>query len=152
MSCALASKSGSWLLSQYTLRCGLRSASSRMRQLLERLMGCSRCCGSAATKSSRLHRVAGQCYVAGFLVAMDSTATRSEGGNAPRASRAWGILQAIAPVRQITLTPAAHRMALTGPCGGHLQMRWVVWRRAPEDQSTAQGEGLGGGMRAHQRL
>jgi len=54
--------------------------------------GCSRCCGSAATRSSRLHRVAGQCNVAGFLVAIDSTPTRSEGGNALRATRAWCIL------------------------------------------------------------
>ena len=30
--------------------------SSRMRQRLERLMDCSRCCGSAKTRSSRLHR------------------------------------------------------------------------------------------------
>src|SRR6478735_1995235 len=120
MSWALAAKSGSWLLSQYTLRCGLRSASSRRRQMLERLRGCSRCCGSAATRSSRLHRVAGQCNVAGFLVAIDSTATRAEGGNAPRATRARCILQAAETVRQITLTPTAHRMALTGHLGGNL--------------------------------
>ena len=56
----------------------------------------------------------GTMIVAGFLVAMDRTSTRSEGGNAPRASRARGILQAVEPVRQITLTPSAHRMALTG--------------------------------------
>jgi hypothetical protein len=31
MAAALASKSGSWLFSQYTLRCGFRSASERMR-------------------------------------------------------------------------------------------------------------------------
>ena len=32
----------------------------RIRQMLERLRGGRRCCRSAATKSSRLHRVAGQ--------------------------------------------------------------------------------------------
>src|SRR4029450_4406191 len=120
MSCTLASKSGSWLLSQYTLRCGLRSASSRIRQMLERLRGCSPCCGSPATRSSRLHRVAGQCNVAGFLVAIDSTPTRSEGGNALRATRAWCILEAVETVGQITLTPTAHRMALTAHLGGDL--------------------------------
>src|SRR5215467_1359835 len=126
MSCALAAKSGSWLLSQYTLRCGLRSASSRIRQMLERLMGCIRCGGSAATKSSRLHRVAGQRYVAGFRVAIASTSTRSAGGNARRAPRARGILQAVEAVSQIALTPPTDRMALTGHLGRHVQIGWAV--------------------------
>ena len=37
MICALASKSSSWLLSQYALLRGLRSTSWRIRQRLERL-------------------------------------------------------------------------------------------------------------------
>src|SRR3954470_1285434 len=123
-----------------------------MRQMLERLMGCSRCCGSAATKSSRLHRVAGQEYVAGFLVAIASTSTRSEGGNAPRATRARDILQAVEPMGQRTLTPPAHRMTLTGQLRGNLEIRWTVWGGGSEDQPTTEGQSLGREMGAHQRL
>src|SRR4029450_13428060 len=106
----------------------------------------------AAPSSSSLHRVAGQSNVAGFLVAIDSTATRAEGGNAPRATRARCILQAVETVRQITLTPTAHRMALTGHLGGDLWIRWSVWRGGPEDQPEAKGQSLGRGMGSHKRL
>jgi hypothetical protein len=77
--------------------------------------------------------------VAGFLVAIASTSTRSEGGNAPWATRARGILQAVEAVRQVALTPPADRMALTGHVGGHLKIRWAVGRGGAEDQATAKG-------------
>ena len=70
----------------------------------------------------------------------------------PRATRARCILQAGEAGRQRALTPTANRMALTRQLGGHLQMRWSVWRGGPEDQPTAKGQGLGGGMGAHKRL
>ena len=60
--------------------------------------------------------------------------------------------EAVEAVRQIALTPTAHRMALTGHLGGSLEIRWTVWRGGPEDQPTAKGEGLGSGMGAYQRL
>jgi hypothetical protein len=60
ISWALASQAGAWLLSQETLRWGLRSASSRRRQMLARLLVPSRPCLRAGTRSSRLQRVAGQ--------------------------------------------------------------------------------------------
>jgi hypothetical protein len=90
--------------------------------------------------------------VAGFLVAIDSTSTRSAGGKALRATRARGILQAVEAVRQIALTPTANRMALTSHLGSHVQIRWSVGRGGPEDQPTAKGQGLGGGMGTHKRL
>jgi hypothetical protein len=90
--------------------------------------------------------------VAGFLGAMASTATRSQGGNTPRAPRARGLLQAIAAVRQIALTPPAHRLAFTGQLGGHPQRRGAVWRSGPEEQPTAKSQGVRGGMGTHQRL
>jgi len=40
-------------------------------------------------------------------------------------------------------------MALTGQLGGHVQIGWSVWRGDPEDQPTAKGQGLGGGMGPH---
>ena len=88
----------------------------------------------------------------GFLVASASTSTRSEGGNAPWATRARGILQAVEAVRQIALTPTADRMAFTGHLGRHLEIRRVLWRGGPEDQPTAKSSGLGCGMGAHKRL
>src|SRR5882724_11663561 len=130
-SCALASKSGSWLLSQYTLRWGCRSASSRMRQILERLMGPVRLCTRAATKSSRLQRVAAQWYVAGLRVAIDITSRRSEGGKAPRPTGARRIVQATEAVVKITLAPTANSMAITVELGGHLEIRRALRRRGP---------------------
>lgn len=44
------------------------------------------------------------------------------GGNALRASRARGILQAVEAMRQIPPTPPADCMALTRHLGGHLQI------------------------------
>ena len=89
--------------------------------MLERLIVQDHCCcWRAATRSSRLQRVAGQCAAAGFLVAIDSTSTRSEGGKAPRATRARRILQALEAVRKIAMTPTTDRMALTVHLGGHL--------------------------------
>ena len=90
--------------------------------------------------------------MAGFLVAIDSTSTRSEGGKAPRATRARRILEAVEAVRQRALTPTADGMTLTGHRGGYLQIRWSIWRGAPEDQPTAKGQGLGCGMGANKRF
>ena len=87
--------------------------------------------------------------MAGFLVAIASTSTRSEGGNALRAPRARGILQAVEAVRQIAPPPPANCMALTRHLGGHVQIGWSVWCGDPEDQPTAKGQGLGGGMGAY---
>lgn len=89
--------------------------------------------------------------MAGFLVAIASTATRAAGGKAPRATRARRLVQALEPVRQRALTPTADGMPLTGHRGGHLPMRWVLWRGSPEEEPTAKGQGLGGGMGSHKR-
>src|SRR5262252_11117793 len=51
-----------------------------MRQMLERLMIPGRRCARAATKSSRLQRVAAQWYVAGLRVAIAITSRCSAGG------------------------------------------------------------------------
>ena len=75
---------------------------------------------------------------------------RSAGGNAPRATRAWRILQAVEAVRQIALTPTANGMAFTGHLGGHLEIGWLGWRGSAQDQPTAKGQGLGRGMGTHQ--
>ena len=90
--------------------------------------------------------------MAGFLVALDSTSTRSEGGKAPRTTRARRIVQASEAVRKRAMTPPADRMTLTVPLGGHLHMRRLIWGGDPEEQPTAQGQSLGRGRGAHQRL
>src|SRR5712691_9913924 len=152
MLCALVSKSGSWLLSQETLRWGLRSASSRRRQILERLIVQMRPCTRAATKSSRLQRVAAQWYRAGLRVAIDITSRRTEGGKAPRPTGAQRILQATEALRTIATAPTANGMAVTVEVLGHLKIRRAVRCRSPEDQPATKDQGLGGGMGAHDRL
>src|SRR6267143_7323965 len=83
---------------------------------------------------------------------MDRTSNRSEGGKAPRTTRARRILQTGEAVRKIALTPPADRMTLTGQLGGHLHIRRLIWGGDPEEQPTAQGQSLGSGMGSHQRL
>src|SRR2546430_15690381 len=82
-----------------------------MRQILERLIVPRRRCWRAVTRSSRLQRVAGQWYVGGFRVAIAITASRAEGGKAPRATRAWCILQATQALGEIATSPTANSMA-----------------------------------------
>ena len=74
--------------------------------------------------------------MAGFLVAIASTSTRSEGGKAPRATRARRILQATQALLKIAISPTANGMAVTVQILGHLQVRRAVWRRRPEDHLT----------------
>src|SRR5215470_4308228 len=102
-----------------------------MRQMLERLMVSRRCCWRAATRSSRLQRVAGQWYVVGFRVAIAITSRRAEGGKAPWATRARRILQTTQALLEIATTPTANGMTVTVQCLGHLQVRRVVWRYHP---------------------
>jgi len=102
-----------------------------MRQILERLMGPVRLCTRAATKSSRLQRVAAQWYVAGLRVAIDITSRRSEGGKAPRPTGARRIVQATEAVVKITLAPTANSMAITVELHGHLEIRRALQRRGP---------------------
>ena len=95
--------------------------------------------------------MAGQCASAGFLVAIDNTSTRSEGGKALRATRARCILKAVEAVRKIAMTPTADRMALTVHLGGHLKIRGLIGRGGPKDQPTAKGQGLGRRMGPNKR-
>src|SRR6266446_9812345 len=111
-----------------------------------------RCCWRVATRSSRLQRVAGQWYVAGLRVAIDSTSRRDEGGKAPRPTRARRILQATEAVLKITTAPTANGMAVTVEVLGHLKIRRAVWSPRPQDQLATKGQGLGGGMGSHDCL
>ena len=99
--------------------------------MLERLIVSRPRCWRAFTKSSRLQRVAGQWYVVGFRVAMVSTSSRAEGGKAPRATRAWCILQATETLSEIATSPTANGMAVTVEILGHLKIRRALWRCGP---------------------
>src|SRR5438132_13580042 len=123
-----------------------------MRQRLERLMIPGRRCARAAIRSLRLQRVAAQWYVAGLRVAIAITSRRSEGGKAPRSTRARRILQATEALRKIATSPTTHGMAVTLQRVGHLQIRRVVRRRSPQDDLTTEGQGQRGGMGAYHRL
>ena len=96
--------------------------------------------------------MAGQWYVVGFRVAIDSTSRRAEGGKAPRSPRTRRILQATEALRKVATAPTANGMAVTVESLGHLKIRRVVRCCSPEDQPATKDEGLGGGMGAHERL
>ena len=81
--------------------------------------------------SSRLQRVAGQWYAVGFLVAIDSTSRRAEGGKAPRPTRTRRILKAPEAVLKIATAPTANGMAVTMQLAGHLEIRRTVRCRGP---------------------
>src|SRR5262249_19829864 len=102
-----------------------------MRQILERLMVQVRPCARAATRSSRLQRVAAQWYRAGLRVAIAITSRSVEGGNAPRPTRARRILQATEAMCQIATAPPAYSMAITVEVLGHLKIRRAVWCCSP---------------------
>src|SRR6059036_3691583 len=102
-----------------------------MRQRLERLMTHGRCCSRAATRSSRLQRVAAQWYRAGLRVAIAITSRRAAGGKAPRPTRAWRILQATEALRKRATAPPANGVAVTMEILGDLKIRWVVRCRRP---------------------
>src|SRR2546426_8995148 len=99
--------------------------------MLERLMTHGRCCSRAATRSSRLQRVAAQWYRAGLRVAIAITSRRAEGGKAPRPTRARRILQATEALRKIATAPTANGMAVTVEILGHLKIRRAVRCRSP---------------------
>ena len=96
--------------------------------------------------------MAGQWYVVGFRVAIDSTSRRAEGGKAPRSPRTRRLLPATEALRKVATAPTAHRMAVTVECLGYLKVRRVVRGGTPQDQPATQDQGLGGGMGAHERL
>src|SRR4029453_17335423 len=118
----------------------------------ERLIAQGRRCPRAATRSSRLQRVAGQWYVAGLRVAIDITSRRCEGGKAPGPTQARRILQATEAVDKIATAPTAHGMAVTVEIFGYLKIGRAVCSRSPQDQLTTKGQGLGCGMGTHDRL
>src|SRR5712671_4986160 len=111
-----------------------------MRQTLERLMVQERYCPRAATRSSRLQRVAGQWYVVGLRVAINITSSRCEGGKAPGAAQARRILQATEAVYKIATAPTANGMAVTVESFGYLKIGRAVCSRSPQDQLTAKGQ------------
>src|SRR5437870_6823485 len=110
--------------------------------MLERLMTHGRCCSRAATRSSRLQRVAAQWYVAGLRVAIAITSRRAEGGKAPRPTGARRIVQATEAVVKITMAPTANSMAITVERRGHLEIRRAVRCRRPEGDLTSKRLGF----------
>src|SRR5437899_12710114 len=96
-------------------------------------------CARAAIRSLRLQRVAAQWYVAGLRVAIAITSRRSEGGKAPRSTRARRILQATEALRKIATSPTTHGMAGALQRGGHVRSRRVVPRLLPANDHTLEG-------------
>jgi hypothetical protein len=60
-------------------------------------------------------------------------------------------LKATEAVLKIVTAPLANGMAVTVKLLGDLKIRRALRRRRPEDHLTPKGQGLGGGMGAHDR-
>ena len=96
--------------------------------------------------------MARQWEAAGCVVATDRTSTCSEGGKAPRPPCPRRILKPGEPLREIPSAPQAHRVAITVHLGGDPEIGWMIGCRHPQDHPTTERQGLGGGMRAGERL
>jgi hypothetical protein len=150
---AWASQAGAWLVSQSTLRCGLRSAASRPRQRGERLRpGDDVWVRSVAALSSTLQRGAGQWASAGLLVALALTVPWAAGGKAPGPTWPRRILKPDEPLREIAGAPQTHGMAITVHLGSKAARRRRGGGGCPEEQATTACQRVRGRLRAGERL
>src|SRR5262249_50104884 len=125
---------------------GWRAAAWRVRWTVERWI--ARTWASlmrVAAIWSRVQPLAGRAWSSVLLLAMAMTATRSEGGKAPRATGARSVLQALEAVGDKAFAPAADRVAIATKIAGDVLVGRVVRRSGAQDDATAQSQGLGRG-------
>src|SRR5215471_1614642 len=92
---------------------------------------------------SRVQPLAGRACSSVLLLAMAMTATRSEGGKAPGATGARGVLQALQAPGDEALAPAAGGVAIAAEFGGNILIGGVVRGSGAQDDSAAESQGLG---------
>ena len=83
---------------------------------------------------------------------MAMTCRRTEGGKAPGSTGAWGVLQAREAVAEVAVPPLVHGIAATVELRGHTQVGRLVRLSDAEDEATAEGQTLGRGAGAGERL
>jgi hypothetical protein len=153
MAAAFGPKSGSWLFRQYTLRCGWRSASWRIRWMVERRMASSACrLTNSRAGSSRGQRVAGQSCSAVRSLARVRTSSRSPGGEDRRAAGSGGVLESGQAVSDEAGLPQGDGVPAAPQFGGDGAVGRRIVPGHAEDDATAEGAGLGRGRRPRQSL
>src|SRR5262249_26511349 len=105
-----------------------------------------------AAKSSRAHRVAGQSWGSGVLLAREITSSRSEGGKAPRSAGPRSILKPLQTVSQIAVSPGRDGVAIAVELSGDLEVGGLIFVGGSKDQAAAEGQGLGRGTGSNQAL
>ena len=94
---------------------------------------------------SRVQPLVGRACASVWLLAMATTATRSEGGKAPGATGAWGVVQALQAPGGEALAPAAGGVAVAAQFGGNFLIGGVVRRSGAHDDTATESQGLGCG-------
>src|SRR5271167_3057294 len=108
-----------------------------MRQMVARLMAWRwASLTMVSARSSRLQRVAGWSCASVLLVAKVTTCSRSSGGKAPRATGAWGVLQASEAMRDEAFPPLADGVPVAIQLFGDLLVGRVVVGRGVEDDAA----------------
>src|SRR5262245_41468071 len=98
-----------------------------------------------AASSSRLQRVVGQPCPSGSSEARATTVARCSGGNARRATRPRGVLEAGKAVDDKPCPPQADGVPVAAHLGGDPAVGGAVGSGGPQDKAAAQGQGLGRG-------
>ena len=123
-------------------------------QIVERLMAWTWAAWliKVAAKSSRAQWVAGQSFGSVVLLAREITASRCEGGKAPRSAGPRSVLEPRQTVGQIAVSPAPDGVAIAVELGGDWEVGGLVMVGGSEDQQAAEGQGLGCRTGSHQAL
>ena len=95
-----------------------------------------------AAISSSVQPLAGRSWLWVVLLAMETTARRSSGGKAPGPAGAGGILESLQAFCDEAFAPLADGMAVTVQLGGDVLVGRVVRCGGPQDDATAEDQGL----------
>src|SRR5215831_9091790 len=98
-----------------------------------------------AASWSRVQPLLGRACSWVLLVAMAMTATRCEGGKAPGATGARGVLQAVEAPGDKAFAPAADGVAVAAELVGDVLVGRVLRCSGGQDDAAAQSQGLGRG-------
>jgi hypothetical protein len=74
-----------------------------------------------------------------LLLATATTATRAEGGKAPRPAGAWGVLKAVEAFGDEAFAPLPDRMAIAAQRGRDVLVGRVLGLGSVQDDTAAEG-------------
>src|SRR5262245_45583423 len=132
---------------------GLRSAASRMRQMVARLMALAWASLTMVKAiSSSVQPLQGRSWSVVLPQAMETTAACVWGGKTPGPAGAGRVLKAHKALGDETLAPEAGGVAVAAESGGDLKGGGLVGAGGTQDEATAQDQGLGSGTGAAEGL